>query len=296
MRDSRALDIAADLADGDVKTWHEWGRVLSVTDDSLVAEARPAVQPSPELVARCRQQRERLTNAMADCRRLAQTPHPDYAVIADLAKNAVAFDVSDVVALGSRGDCDLPADLPTATLPFPVTLFVMDANAAGGSSTTRYPMWWWWLATQADASGPVLVPYQGLWLNWDAGVIRLLGCFVEPRSHEADQSWREAIMRTATLICSCRNVDAKVIPMPAAMTRQRRRNGQHPITSYRLLELFPKPSPRAGPRANDHIHGKRFHAVRGHFKRTKWGTFWWHPFWRGRRDLGIVIKDYVVAG
>lgn len=40
---------------------------------------------------------------------------------------------------------------------------------------------------------------------------------------------------------------------------------------------------------------RRLHLVRGHPKVRKTGTFWWTPFVRGRKESGLVTKDYDVA-
>lgn len=75
------------------------------------------------------------------------------------------------------------------------------------------------------------------------------------------------------------------------LNKARIKRGKKPLFSYWTLEL-------RGSKTHITSHGggertpARVHLVRGHIKRRKTGNFWWQPFARGDKKLGVIHKDY----
>jgi len=68
-----------------------------------------------------------------------------------------------------------------------------------------------------------------------------------------------------------------------------------PLFSHTVLKIRPQLwVNREGGEAGGH-RDLRLHFVRGHFKHRKSGLFWWSMHPRGRKQLGIIEKDYEVT-
>jgi hypothetical protein len=73
---------------------------------------------------------------------------------------------------------------------------------------------------------------------------------------------------------------------------KRSRKGQFPLSSHKVIHIHPRLQALASSTTGSDRHPLRAHMVRGHFKHRKSGLYWWSPFMRGDRNLGLVTKDY----
>ena len=103
------------------------------------------------------------------------------------------------------------------------------------------------------------------------------------------------------LFLSCRNVTTKEVPAPDKLNSKRKRKGNLPIFSYRILVI--KSTGKKQESIPKHLWNNRIHLARGHFKTyTKEnplfgkivGRYWWQPHVRGRNIDGVVMKDYEI--
>jgi len=104
----------------------------------------------------------------------------------------------------------------------------------------------------------------------------------------------------AFALLHCRNIEMVHHNGTGPGARARKRRGEPPYSSYRVLRLnvpaasqLHSPDPVPGSE-----HSVRFHICRGHFKNLlhlrykNKGWHWWPAHWRGNVGEGFVIKDY----
>jgi hypothetical protein len=116
----------------------------------------------------------------------------------------------------------------------------------------------------------------------------------------ADKDWiGEAMFWMAALaLLNSRNVVATESVDLTSLNKARRKRKQPELLSYTTCKI----SLRLGARiarsqsGNEGRSPIRAHFVRGHFKVRKSGIFWWSPFLRGDKDVGMVMKDYEIIG
>ena len=79
------------------------------------------------------------------------------------------------------------------------------------------------------------------------------------------------------------------------LNRQRAKRGKPPLLDHHIVHIRPAVARqlRTEMAADDEAEGRRLHWRRGHFKARKTGLFWWSPHLAGRKELGMVEKDYV---
>lgn len=114
-------------------------------------------------------------------------------------------------------------------------------------------------------------------------------------------------IQTAMNALTClnaRNVTAVSVPPPKFANKQRFLKQKPLFFEYHVLDIFLTPEIRKMVRT-DPLKARNIldsqlkasvalHTVRGHFKRRKTGLFWWSPFARGSKDIGVVDKDYAL--
>lgn len=293
---SHVFDVVADLADGLIYRFDDPGTFDYTADDAMMSAVRQAVatgKSTRELYRWAREREQTLNKRLAAIDQSVKTLAPNRHDIAALARRATGFDITEVWRLIEDQTVAFPESMPEPKLPYPVTLYVYDRDSRDRDAVRT----WWWLAVQREGHSSITVPYAGCWMNGQRfGKTRMFGAYYGFGEDKVDDSdWRVTIMRFATLLTSCVNITPSLVSASPGWIRQRQKNKQFPVLSYRMLTLFPKGAQRR-QHGSASGTGKRYHAVRGHFKHTKHGTFWWHPFWRGRKELGLVIKDYVVSG
>ena len=103
-------------------------------------------------------------------------------------------------------------------------------------------------------------------------------------------------------ILSCKNIRKKKIQISEAIQKKRIKNKKHPLLEYYVLELKNISSDSQKLPAKD-LWSNRIHFCRGHMKTyTKErplfgsivGRYWWPPHVRGKKEKGIIVKDYQI--
>lgn len=289
------LDLFAALADG--KLWRfpdaQAQRQANAKQASLSQQAKVAIgrKDVGTLEKILRQTDEILNSAPVP----GMTVAPRTAEIAEIVKDAVCFDVTAVDRMLRSDDCEIPdiAELPPVRIPHHTTLFLMSAAPYSQYETTI-----WWLMTDTDNPTTETCglftkgPNGGIAVEMSAG---LPGKDGNDLGREGTEAYREAVMRLATLLTTCKNVGSRTVLAPRPWRRRRERDGLPASNGYHVLELFPRARRETSGNGESNGTPKRLHSVRGHFKHTRHGTFWWHPHWRGRPDRGVVVKDYAIA-
>ncbi len=208
---------------------------------------------------------------------LASCEDPDFSA---LVRRSVVFDVDDVERMiySLPGDAHLVAG-PWSP-PYDPTLYVSNEL-------------WFLVGADVPLQSAILLGAGG----WDPGSGRVT---IFPRSHplvieDEGRGLSDAaktLSAMANELSGCRNVG--VIDGRAPRQARRHRQGGALLLEWKILELFPRLRTVRSLTSEGGLSPRRYHTVRGHIKQTKWGKFWWHPFWRGRPDLGVITKDYRV--
>lgn len=108
-----------------------------------------------------------------------------------------------------------------------------------------------------------------------------------------------SILYTFLKLLSCKNIGTEIIPTPVKLNNKRKKNGKHPIFSYKTLII--KPTHQKEKSMPKHLWNNRIHLSSGHFKTYTeetplfgkiTGRFWWQPRVRGKNRDGVVMKDY----
>ena len=103
-------------------------------------------------------------------------------------------------------------------------------------------------------------------------------------------------------ILSCKNIRKKKIYPDEKMQRKRRLLKKRPFLEYYILELKTTASNSQKLPAKE-LWSNRIHFCRGHMKTyTKErplfgsiiGRYWWPPHVRGKKEKGVIIKDYQI--
>lgn len=123
---------------------------------------------------------------------------------------------------------------------------------------------------------------------------------------ESDVYLRQATLHTiltvkAFLNClSCRNITTIDHEPPSKLNKSRIKKGKQPLFTYKTLVIKPT-SKRQHALEAQGLWENRIHLCRGHFKEYTedkplfgklTGRYWWQPSVRGRKEKGVVLKDY----
>ncbi|MBX9877677.1 MAG: hypothetical protein K2Y22_04395 [Candidatus Obscuribacterales bacterium] len=107
------------------------------------------------------------------------------------------------------------------------------------------------------------------------------------------------ISKSALVLCllNCKNLLVPIDVIPSErLNKARQRRGKLPLVSHKLLRLrLDVQNDRSNGSSCSNRDSRRLHLVRGHFKARKSGLYWWSPFVRGSKELGLVTKDYLVG-
>jgi hypothetical protein len=102
----------------------------------------------------------------------------------------------------------------------------------------------------------------------------------------------------ALALLNSRNVVSTEATDLTSVNKARRKKKQPELLSYTTCKISLRLGKRIarGQSGNEGRSPLRAHFVRGHFKVRKSGIFWWSPFLRGDKDVGMVMKDYEIIG
>lgn len=111
-------------------------------------------------------------------------------------------------------------------------------------------------------------------------------------------------MLLAISFMHCKNVVIRAERAPDWQQKVAQKRHQHPLVSFRVLDIEPMKKVLRMEGQVQHNGLKRaIHICRGHFKTYTAdkplfgriaGTFWWEPSVRGSKERGIALKDYNV--
>lgn len=119
----------------------------------------------------------------------------------------------------------------------------------------------------------------------------------------ADLLQSNAIMITTLKLLNCKNVVSETIKPDKALNKKRHKKGKLPVYEYKILKVEVPGTKKNGVANGSGDRMSRVHLCRGHFKEyTKEkplfgrhvGLYWWQPYARGNKDMGIIDKDYAV--
>lgn len=113
------------------------------------------------------------------------------------------------------------------------------------------------------------------------------------------------LLNLTLLFMNAKNIGSERHDPPQVLNKKRIKRGKQPLFSFYTLKIFPMVAGRKGiTSANDPTHSNRVHLCRGHFRvYTKdaplfgkfAGRFWVPAHARGKKQLGMIAKDYEVA-
>lgn len=210
-----------------------------------------------------------------------------------LAENAMCFDFGDMTSNhGSKVFWD------SLRLPFPTiwcefsqgqelqTLGVLIHEEEPGK---------WWLVT-------AFFRMAGQWVIWNSGVAvlsgdRQSGLYWHSHDDKTDEQATNAFAAAAWGISAvnCTNVTRREIAPEPKLQRARLKRGKKPLFSYWVLELAQ--TERSESSGNGSHASPRLHLRRGHPRQYAPGKWTWvQPCAVGNKALGIVHKDYRLAG
>lgn len=108
----------------------------------------------------------------------------------------------------------------------------------------------------------------------------------------------------AISLMHCKNVVIKDVEHPPKLQRARQKRGKSPLVNYKVLDIKPfHEMVRRKTGRSDTGPGKAIHIMRGHFKTytpekplmgRHVGTYFWESHVRGKKERGVVVKDYSV--
>lgn len=75
------------------------------------------------------------------------------------------------------------------------------------------------------------------------------------------------------------------------LNKKRARSGKQALLEYHVVDLAKDMKESLLPKGDG--SPRRLHWCRGHFKALDDGLHWWRPHLRGRKELGMVEKEYV---
>jgi hypothetical protein len=96
------------------------------------------------------------------------------------------------------------------------------------------------------------------------------------------------------ILMNCKNaVEIQDHENIEALNKKRIRNGKLALFDHKTIVLTNKlkAAIREDGETDEHV---RMHWRRGHFKIRKTGVYWWSPHLAGRKELGMIEKDYVL--
>lgn len=96
---------------------------------------------------------------------------------------------------------------------------------------------------------------------------------------------------------NCTNVGKQIIKEPKKLSKARVKRGAMPMYEYHVLDIHLN---AIGSQFNILRTDKRgvtprLHVCRGHYKQLKTGLYWWTAHMRGKKELGVIEKDYRVV-
>ena len=137
------------------------------------------------------------------------------------------------------------------------------------------------------------------------------GIMIEGNNGLSDEALQQAasfltVPWMALSFMHCKNVKLeKSPPIPDALRKARERKGAVPLVRFHTLTIGPAKEVirNVGGMSKGTVSPSSLHFCRGHFKdftmhglfgKNK-GIYWWPMFARGKKEIGIVLKDYAVA-
>lgn len=173
--------------------------------------------------------------------------------------------------------------------------------------------------TKGKPIGPISDHYCGLaddgtWLRtgednshfW-AGQLVELTSDVGEVANQQEGDWVANLLFPVLLAISfahCKNVEVLSVEPDAPLNRKHRKRTGRDLTRYHVLKIDPlRKLLQQHRESSDDSLGRALHLCRGHFKTftedaplygKHMGTYWWGPQVRGRRDAGVIEKDYRV--
>ena len=139
--------------------------------------------------------------------------------------------------------------------------------------------------------------YIAPWANQMVAMMKKNNLF-EGYCKETEGDWggeyHFAIAMLALL--NTKNVAAQNFVDKSELNLKRVRQNRLPLFSHYTLKISRHMTEQIKVASGQQIAkgGIRAHFVRGHWKQRKSGIFFWHPFPRGNRDIGIIKKDYLI--
>lgn len=127
-------------------------------------------------------------------------------------------------------------------------------------------------------------------------------CLSHKTKEEADQIMDEmggvnsGLISTFLTFLHCNNVRSKIHRPPEKLNKSRKKKGKPPIFEHRTLEV--RLSKGTYIPLSESLGGRdspRLHLVRGHFRNRFGKRFWISPHARGRKELGVIHKDYEIS-
>jgi len=104
------------------------------------------------------------------------------------------------------------------------------------------------------------------------------------------------------LLINCKNIEYLEIKPPKKLQKKRKKNNKRPLLSYHLITISNiQDTQTKGEPQN--LWQNRVHLCRGHIKTFDennplfgkyTGSYWWQPYARGNKKLGMITKDYEI--
>lgn len=95
---------------------------------------------------------------------------------------------------------------------------------------------------------------------------------------------------------NCKNIGQTIIPEPKELSKTRVKRGKMAMYQYHVLDIHLDAIGRQFDisRTDKRNASQRLHVCRGHFKKRETGIYWWSDHMRGKKELGVIEKDYQI--